>query len=444
MTKYLVISLLTLASPALAYGAEWYVDLADGTLGAACTATDPCLVFNDTLGVGFTSGDTINVRGTTTDDVMLNSNGLDGTASQPTLITAWPDETAPTLSGTNAANLGITAGSYMTLDGFIISNGNVGVEINNDGGTTSNITLRNFVVRSNGIGINLSEVESVTVQNSIIAQSTSQGIDVGQSIDVAFVNNLIAANTDDGLRILAENTNPVVYHNVISGNSTGLEIQNLTTGALVYNNILYGNDTAVDYSAGTVSGADYNDYYANTTISPGYATLAALQVGLNLEMNSLEVDPVFVDPDATEPDLHLQATSPLIDAGYDTSAVVTTDGDDETRPYGAGADIGFDELPVVPTPTQLKVKKITAHQALVKWQTTTGYDVTKYKIEYSRKKSFTNAKQVGTTKTKKLLTKLKAGTRYFVRVKAIYKTDYSTYKSAKTSAKKFTTLDLSN
>lgn len=103
---------------------------------------------------------------------------------------------------------------------------------------------------------------------------------------------------------------------------------------------------------------------------------------LDVEMNSLELDPMFVDPEAMEPDFHLQATSPLIDAGY---------------------------------------------------------DVTKYKIEYSRKKSFTKLKRVGTTKTKKTLTKLKADTRYFVRVKAIYQTDYAKYQSAKTNAKRFTT-----
>ena len=445
MKKILILGVVSLSVlPSMSSAAEWYIDLTSGTIDAACTSDAPCAGLNSVAAAGFASGDTIYVRGESSNGMMIINTTFDGTAVSPTRIMAWPGEDTPTLKDSTNANLAITVGNYITFDGFVISDGNIGIEINSDGGTTSNITLDNFVIMQNTVGVNMSVVDSVTVQNSTIVRNTNDGANIGQSTSVQFVNNLIAENSSHGLFVLAENVDTAIYQNVISGNGTGIEVQNLTTATLLYNNIFYGNANAVSYASGTVSAADYNDFYANTAISLTYPTLAELQSGMNLEANSLEVDPVFVDATAYEPDFHLQATSPLIDAGYDLSAVTTTDTDDETRPYGLAYDIGFDELPVVPVPTNLKVKKITAHQATVKWQATTGYSVTKYKVEYSRKKSFTNPKRVGSKTTKKTLTKLKASTKYFVRVRAVYKTDYSTYRSAKTSAKKFTTRNLSN
>lgn len=441
MKQILLAGIISLSVvPSVSLADEWYVDLAAGTAGAACTETAPCLSLDDMVIAGFASGDSIYVAGETTDDMIIVNNAFDGTATSPTLITAWPDKTAPTLTGTNPANLAITVGSYITFDGFIINNGTVGVEINSNNGAATNITLQNFVVINNGIGVNMVTVETATIQNSIIASNTSKGIEVGTSTNLQFVNNVIANHpTGSGLVIRSENDGTLAYHNVIAGNGTGVDVQALASNTQVYNNIFYGNTDALNYVDGTVSAADYNDYYGNTEISVNYPTLADLQQSVGLDLSSLEVDPQFVDPDSAEPNFHLQATSQLIDAGYDLGAAVATDIDAETRPYGAGFDIGLDELPVVPTPTSLKVKQITAHQATVQWQITSGYSVTKYKVEYSRKKSFTNAKRVGTKTTKKTLTKLKAGTKYFVRVKAIYQTDYATYKSAKTTAKSFTT-----
>lgn len=446
MKKYILLALISWSIlPAVASAADWYVDLAAGTLGGVCTAASPCLVLRDALGAGFTSGDTIYVRGTTTSSVMVDTNLLDGTAAAPTFITAWPDETAPTLTGTNPANLAITAGSYITFDGFIISNGAVGVEVNSDSGTTTNLTLQNFVVMNNGIGVNMAMIETATLQNSIIASNTSKGIEVGASTNVQFVNNTIANHpTDTGLAIRSENDGTLAYHNVIAGNATGVDVQALTSNTQVYNNIFFGNTAALSYADGTVSAADYNDYYGNTEISVNYPTLADLQQSVGLDLSSLEVDPQFVDPASAEPNFHLQATSPLIDAGYDLGAAVATDIDAETRPYGAGFDIGFDELPVVPTPTSLKVKQITAHTAKIKWAASSDYAVTKYKIEYSKKKNFSNAKIVKTKKTNVTLKKLKPALQYFVRVTAIYTTDYSKYSSETTTAKKFTTDHLSD
>jgi hypothetical protein len=50
------------------------------------------------------------------------------------------------------------------------------------------------------------------------------------------------------------------------------------------------------------------------------------------------VDPKLVNPAAS--DYHLQASSPAIDTGYDLTGLVSDDYDNNSRPQGAGYDIG--------------------------------------------------------------------------------------------------------
>ncbi len=55
---------------------------------------------------------------------------------------------------------------------------------------------------------------------------------------------------------------------------------------------------------------------------------------------NIKADPLFVDPD--NGDFHLKTNSPCKDAGTDAGVYVDIDGD--TRPQGAGFDIGADEI----------------------------------------------------------------------------------------------------
>ena len=77
-------------------------------------------------------------------------------------------------------------------------------------------------------------------------------------------------------------------------------------------------------------------------------TLAAWQAATTEDAGSLSVDPLFVS--AT--DLHLQSGSTLINAGT-TLAAVTNDYDGDTRPDGAGVEIGADELDTAAPDTQI-------------------------------------------------------------------------------------------
>ena len=69
--------------------------------------------------------------------------------------------------------------------------------------------------------------------------------------------------------------------------------------------------------------------------------LAVWQAGTGLDTNSVQANPKFVSLIPGGEDLHIQSTSPAIDAG--TYAGIDTDYDSEARPFSSGYDIGADE-----------------------------------------------------------------------------------------------------
>ncbi|GAK57194.1 parallel beta-helix repeat protein [Candidatus Vecturithrix granuli] len=113
----------------------------------------------------------------------------------------------------------------------------------------------------------------------------------------------------------------------------------VNNGVVQNNIIVRATDTGIqfyDISKGT---ADYNTVYDTGEYYDGIAT------PFSGGAHDLHVDPLFVNPAAR--DLHLQTQSPLLDQG--TDAGVTTDIDGNSRPQGAGYDIGADEFSGDPT-----------------------------------------------------------------------------------------------
>ena len=80
-----------------------------------------------------------------------------------------------------------------------------------------------------------------------------------------------------------------------------------------------------------------------------YADIIAWRTAVSDDLNSLEVDPTYVDPLTN---LHLMAGSPMIEMAT-TLASVTNDFDGDTRPSGAASDIGADEIDVVAPDTMI-------------------------------------------------------------------------------------------
>jgi hypothetical protein len=165
-----------------------------------------------------------------------------------------------------------------------------------------------------------------------------------------------------------------IYHNSInmntnqgSGTTSALLVGSVVTGAGaldVRNNIFANTQTAgatrfAVYSsapASVYSAINYNNYFSTENV--GFlggvrVTLAEWQTATGQDANSLAVNPLFVS--AT--DLHLQAGSPMINAGTPI-AEVPTDIDGDPR-SATTPDIGADEFVSVAQPGTLALSSST-------------------------------------------------------------------------------------
>jgi hypothetical protein len=236
-----------------------------------------------------------------------------------------------------------------------------------NGGTITNNVISNIKnISASGTGaygINFtttSTASNVTVANNFI-------------YDVAANGSATLASNGYGINV-ASGAGYNVYFNSInmntdqtSGTSAAMLVQAAVTtagGLNVRNNIFANTQTggATRYSfysgaAATVySAINYNNYFSSQNV--GFlggvrATLPEWQTATGQDTNSLAVNPLFVS--AT--DLHLQAASPMINAGTPITGI-TTDIDGDIR-SATTPDIGADEFVMVANPGSLQFSSAT-------------------------------------------------------------------------------------
>ncbi len=425
--------LFMFGAPKLVAAAEWYVNYDSGTPNADCNDTNPCSTIEEVTVAGFSAGDTIYLAGTTDDAITLFT--FSGTADNYTEIMVWPGQTMTATGAAAPVAMVVSNAMYLDISGITITGGGVGIDVNAGlGGEIGNLRFHDMHVSGAGIGLQIDGADTVSIYNMTIHENSIDGLYVVNSNNVTIYNSSSCNNTYTGINLDTVNT-VVVANNVVCNN----EMQGFgVTGAIstqFQNNIIYGNPVGMANVDGSTIQSDYNDFYGNDSIDGLFANLTDYQAATGLEAHSLEIDPMFV----STTDYHLQSGSLLIDAGSAVEGVGELDFDGEARPYGLAPDVGMDERPTLSAPTGLKVKNISAHTALVQWSMTEGYSVTKYRVQYSKKKNFNKSKVVKTTKTRVTLKKLKPETKYFVRVRAIFITDYAKYRSNWSASKKFTT-----
>lgn len=217
----------------------------------------------------------------------------------------------------------------------------------------------------------------------IVENCTNGGLATNNTISNNFIYNILANGTSPdqavGIGLANGNTDTVAFNSVyMTGDidpagattatisSFGISVAfatntNLTlkdnisvmdinsnTGALLHSAI---NVQSTTFNWGT-GGSNFNNWFApaaNTQARVGttggtagvfYATLAAWQTATSQDASSFSVDPTFV----SGTDLHLMAGSPMINVGMMTVPAITTDIDGDTRPSGAGPEIGADEI----------------------------------------------------------------------------------------------------
>lgn len=222
-----------------------------------------------------------------------------------------------------------------------------GIQINADpsmggDGISYDCLIENNLIYENGWGggaaINLASVRDTTIQNNIVALNYAGGI----------------AAWDDGQGWQWGSKDLIIIHNTVYFRPTegrwALSLKNGSTGAAVYNNIFAGGrsggfelntnvlqDIEIDYniyyrfnSSRVVSIEDVNEYTLQQWRTSGY------------DRHSIADEPSDLFKDPGNGNFRLSSTSNAIDMGIDVGLDHDFEGD--TRPQGAGPDVGADEV----------------------------------------------------------------------------------------------------
>lgn len=216
-----------------------------------------------------------------------------------------------------------------------------------DGGT--NILIERNIIHDANLGVELASewagknTSHITLRNNFIYNNTQAGIAIGGYDEER-------GSTEDS--VIVNNT---LYHNATAGDwGAELYVQFDTRRNLIQNNIIFANEARLFIESWsdvmTDNVVNHNLYYAlgggadGTWVWQGiaYDTFEAYQAATGNDANSLiGLDPLLVD--ATTGDLHLQATSPAIDAGQDLTEAGGVDIDGDTRIQNV-IDRGADEV----------------------------------------------------------------------------------------------------
>jgi len=161
-------------------------------------------------------------------------------------------------------------------------------------------------------------IVSNTATLSLIATGQGGGLLVRRSSPFTLTNNLVAdnhANTQgSGLWFEGADTDP-------------------TSGRLLHTTIAGHHSVGIFVTTGSTATLEATLWYDNGLDTNGGGAIVTGTV-------NVYDDPAFVNPSAW--DYHLTAGSAAIDAGVDAGVITDIDGD--TRPWGAGYDIGADEF----------------------------------------------------------------------------------------------------
>jgi hypothetical protein len=304
--------------------------------------------------------------------------------------------------GTTTGRINI-AGSYIQLDGFIITNANQGVYVN--GGTF--ITIQDVTIHTVGTeGVRVRQNSSNVLLDRVTVYDTGEGASSGPCV-------VIGSETADAL----DNTNnvtvragtihdcyqngivvmPGTHHNIIENNTiyncgdmgatvgSGIESAELVagnqtytnnpahiirsntihtcnvgirlgTGGAIYNNVIYntqGGDNAINLTNGdadTYSRDVFHNTTSNSTataiveVSGSPVTDIRNNIGPADDMDgNLAYDAAYFEAPA-EGVFELRTGAAPIDAGVDTTDDVPVDANGKARPFGAAPDSGAYEF----------------------------------------------------------------------------------------------------
>jgi parallel beta-helix repeat protein len=408
--KHLVLVFLVTFWSSTAFAASRYVDNSGSPACSNSTTfgseTQPWCTISYAIG-RISGGDDLYVkRGTYNEEVVIS--GPAGSAGKNTVIRSYPGHTVTIRGFGNTGRVKITATSYVTLDGFTITNFNQGIHVDSashhinvqnnnvhDVGqegihvkdNSSFVTVQDNTVYNteklggccNGEGVYvgtstngpLDNTHNVTVRRNLIHDTTDEGIEIKPGTHDCIVENntLYMTNTmsdspyaaielderDAEIQTWSGNPNHIVRNNVLHDNKNGIR---LGTGSTAYNNVVYNTQSGfAGIVVDNLNGDGYTRYvYHNTVhmssnavvLNGGTATVRN-NIGPSTTGNLAFSSGYFVN--AGTHDYHLVAGSPAIDAGANLGSVVAVDLEGSTRPAGGAPDLGAYEYAGSRAPT---------------------------------------------------------------------------------------------
>jgi len=356
------------------------VSIYGGFTGSETSRNDRDPDANVTVLSGDIDGDDVtDANGVVTDTTnLVGSNNYHVVTSIGTSITTVLDGLVITAGWANGPNPGDKRGSGMynvfsnaTLKNVIIS-GNMaitnggGMFNNNSNPTLTDVIFRGNFAKDNGGGM-INNSSNPVITNAIFAANHTDNYGGGMyntNSDPTIINAIFTGNRvalyGAGIYNIA-NSDPVLVNVTFYGNHAGQNgggIFNYSNPSLTLANvIMWGNYSAGTgpgiYNLGTVPDISYSDIEGCGGSGTGWVSYCGSDNGNNLETN-----PLFVDADGADDivgtlddDLHLQSSSPCIDAGDNTAVppdvIKDMDGEPRFMDVTSVTDTGNGTKPIV-------------------------------------------------------------------------------------------------
>ena len=204
-------------------------------------------------------------------------------------------------------------------DNMVANNGQEGVYLQ----SCSSASVVNHTIYQNAGGVRGYYSPSLTLTGNRIFSNNGFGI-YAEAGAIIGSGNLVYLNTGTGLTLLNSPQSTVENNTFYRNTTVNLRLAGTHNNVRVANNILSSSgsaQTCIQFDTiGTSWLADYNDYFVTNSAvmwnwkGPRYS-LAALQNYSGMERHSIDLDPLFIDPDGADDNFHFAANSPALDAG---------------------------------------------------------------------------------------------------------------------------------
>jgi parallel beta-helix repeat protein len=220
-----------------------------------------------------------------------------------------------------------------------------GISVDFSAATLTNNRVYSNAADDEGGGIYIYNSYGVLLSGNIITGNTADrggGIDL-ESGTPTLVNNVVADNqaTVYGAGLYITRSSARLLHTTVArntgGDGSGIHVTNKGPGE--YSTVVMTNTIIVDHEIGITVTVD-NTATLNATLWHANVTPRGGNV---IHTNDYNGDPAFA-PDG----YHIGVDSLALDRGVAPAGGVTTDIDGDSRPQGAGYDLGADEFPSVP------------------------------------------------------------------------------------------------